>query len=58
VSIEDPDEEPHIENPEESVYYNDLSVAKDIAVSDILRIITAREAKEKEGFLKEYKVHV
>ncbi|XP_056003186.1 receptor-type tyrosine-protein phosphatase kappa-like isoform X1 [Ostrea edulis] len=55
VSLEDPDEEPQIEKPEESVYYNDLSVTKDIAVTDLLKIITAREAKENEGFLKEYK---
>ncbi|XP_061185379.1 receptor-type tyrosine-protein phosphatase kappa-like [Saccostrea echinata] len=55
VPIEDPEEEPQIENPEEAVYYNDLSVAKDIAVSDLLNIITQREAKEKEGFQKEFK---
>ncbi|XP_062587027.1 cell death abnormality protein 1-like, partial [Saccostrea cucullata] len=56
VTIEDPEEEPQIENPEEAVYYNDLSVAKDVAVSDLLKIITQREAKEKEGFLKEFKM--
>ncbi|XP_061180791.1 receptor-type tyrosine-protein phosphatase mu-like [Saccostrea echinata] len=53
--IEDPEEEPQIENPEEAVYYNDLSVAKDIVVSDLLNVITQREAKGKEGFLKEFK---
>ncbi|XP_061180788.1 receptor-type tyrosine-protein phosphatase mu-like [Saccostrea echinata] len=56
VPIEDPEEEPQIENPEEAVYYNDLSVAKDIAVSDLLNIITQREAKKNEGFLKEFKM--
>ncbi|XP_062610487.1 uncharacterized protein LOC134272254 [Saccostrea cucullata] len=55
VPIEDPEEEPQMENPEEAVYYNDLSVAKDIAVSDLLRIITEREAKENEIFHKEFK---
>lgn len=56
VAIEDPDEEPQIEKPEECVYYNNLSVAKDIPVSDILNIITTKQAKENEGFLKEFKV--
>ncbi|XP_062585346.1 receptor-type tyrosine-protein phosphatase T-like isoform X2 [Saccostrea cucullata] len=55
VAIEDPEEEPQIENPEEAVYYNDLSVAKDIAVSDLLTIITQKEARENEGFQKEFK---
>ncbi|XP_062610488.1 receptor-type tyrosine-protein phosphatase alpha-like [Saccostrea cucullata] len=56
ITIEDPEEEPQIENPEEAVYYNELSVAKDISVSDLLKIITEREAKENEGFLKEFKM--
>ncbi|XP_062588935.1 protein draper-like, partial [Saccostrea cucullata] len=55
VTIEDPEEEPQIENPEEAVYYNDLSVAKDVAVSDLLKIITQKEANEMEGFQKEFK---
>ncbi|XP_061185075.1 uncharacterized protein LOC133193119 [Saccostrea echinata] len=55
VPIEDPEEEPQTENPEEAVYYNDLSVAKDIAVSNLFIIITHKEAKENEGFLKEFK---
>ncbi|XP_062609057.1 multiple epidermal growth factor-like domains protein 10, partial [Saccostrea cucullata] len=55
VQIEDPEEEPQIENPEEAVYYNDLSVAKDIAVSDLLNVITQKKAKENEGFQKEFK---
>lgn len=57
VAIEDPDEEPQIEKPEECVYYNNLSVAKDIPVSDLLNIITSKQAKEKEGFQKEFKVN-
>lgn len=56
VGIEDPDEEPQIEKPEECVYYNNLSVAKDVSVSDLLNIITTKQAKENEGFLKEFKV--
>ncbi|XP_061178844.1 receptor-type tyrosine-protein phosphatase kappa-like [Saccostrea echinata] len=52
---EDPEEEPQAENPQEAVYYNDLSVAKDINVSDLLKIITQKGAKENEGFLKEFK---
>nr|XP_022312314.1 receptor-type tyrosine-protein phosphatase mu-like [Crassostrea virginica] len=55
VAIEDPDEEPQVEKPEECVYYNDLTVAKDIAVTDLLSVITAREAKEHQGFTKEFK---
>ncbi|XP_065924737.1 receptor-type tyrosine-protein phosphatase alpha isoform X2 [Magallana gigas] len=55
VAIEDPDEEPQIEKPEECVYYNNLSVAKDIPVSDLLNIITTKQAKENEGFQKEFK---
>lgn len=55
VAIEDPDEEPQIEKPEECVYYNNLSVAKDISVSDLLTIIKTKQAKENEGFLKEFK---
>lgn len=57
VGIEDPDEEPQIEKPEECVYYNNLSVAKDVPVSDLLTIITTKQAKENEGFLKEFKVN-
>lgn len=57
VAIEDPDEEPQIEKPEECVYYNNLSVAKDTPVSDLLNIITTKQAKENEGFLKEFKVN-
>lgn len=57
VAIEDPDEEPQIEKPEECVYYNNLSVAKDIPVSDLLYIITTKQAKENEGFQKEFKVN-
>lgn len=57
VAIEDPDEEPQIEKPEECVYYNNLSVAKDIPVSDLLNIITTKQAKENEGFQKEFKVN-
>ena len=56
VAIEDPEEEPQVEKPEECVYYNDLTVAKDIAVSDLLNVITTREAKEHQGFTKEFKV--
>lgn len=56
-AIEDPDEEPQIEKPEECVYYNNLSVAKDTPVSDLLNIITTKQAKENEGFLKEFKVN-
>uniref|UniRef100_A0A8W8NY22 protein-tyrosine-phosphatase n=1 Tax=Magallana gigas TaxID=29159 RepID=A0A8W8NY22_MAGGI len=55
AAIEDPDEEPQIEKPEECVYYNNLSVAKDTPVSDLLNIITTKQAKENEGFLKEFK---
>lgn len=57
VAIEDPDEEPQIEKPEECVYYNNLSVAKDVPVSDLLNIITTKQVKENEGFLKEFKVN-
>lgn len=57
VAIEDPDEEPQIEKPEECVYYNNLSVAKDTPVSDLLNIITTKQAKENEGFQKEFKVN-
>lgn len=57
VAIEDPDEEPQIEKPEECVYYNNLSVAKDIPVSDLLNIISTKQAKENEGFQKEFKVN-
>lgn len=57
VAIEDPDEEPQIEKPEECVYYNNLSVAKDVPVSDLLTIIKTKQAKENEGFLKEFKVN-
>ncbi|XP_078330625.1 receptor-type tyrosine-protein phosphatase epsilon-like [Crassostrea virginica] len=53
--IEDPEEEPQVEKPEECVYYNDLTVAKDIAVTDLLSVISAREAKEHQGFTKEFK---
>nr|XP_022308467.1 receptor-type tyrosine-protein phosphatase T-like [Crassostrea virginica] len=55
VAIEDPEEEPQVEKPEECVYYNDLTAAKDIAVTDLLSVITAREAKEHQGFTKEFK---
>ncbi|XP_062613537.1 receptor-type tyrosine-protein phosphatase T-like, partial [Saccostrea cucullata] len=55
VPIEDPEEEPQTENPEEAVYYNDLSVAKDIAVSNLMNVIKEKEAKENEGSLKEFK---
>lgn len=56
MAIEDPEEEPQVEKPEECVYYNDLTAAKDIAVTDLLSVITAREAKEHQGFTKEFKV--
>jgi hypothetical protein len=56
VAIEDPEEEPQRESPEEAVYYNDLSAAKDVPVRDILNIIRQKEANENVGFMKEFKV--
>ncbi|XP_056003196.1 receptor-type tyrosine-protein phosphatase epsilon-like isoform X2 [Ostrea edulis] len=55
VSIEDPEEEPQSENPEEAVYYNNLSVAKDIAVKNLLNAIRQKEADKNAGFMKEFK---
>jgi hypothetical protein len=56
IPIEDPEEEPQTENPEEAVYYKNLSVAKDVAVKDLINIIRQREANENAGFMKEFKV--
>ncbi|XP_061185068.1 receptor-type tyrosine-protein phosphatase kappa-like [Saccostrea echinata] len=55
VIIQDPDEEPQKENPEETVYYNNLTVAKDIDVTNLLNIIKEKESNETEGFKKEFK---
>ncbi|XP_056003190.1 receptor-type tyrosine-protein phosphatase epsilon-like isoform X1 [Ostrea edulis] len=56
IPIEDPEEEPHSENPEEAVYYNNLSVAKDIVVKDLLNTIRQKAANESAGFMKEFKL--
>ncbi|XP_061195001.1 receptor-type tyrosine-protein phosphatase kappa-like [Saccostrea echinata] len=53
--LEDPEEEPYEENPEETVYYKNLTVAKDIPVKDIHGVIKQREADENAGFIKEFK---
>ncbi|XP_061180794.1 receptor-type tyrosine-protein phosphatase mu-like [Saccostrea echinata] len=55
VILQDPDEEPQIENPEETVYYNNLIVAKDIAVTNLHNIIKEKESNQNEGFHKEFK---
>ncbi|XP_061185071.1 receptor-type tyrosine-protein phosphatase alpha-like [Saccostrea echinata] len=56
IPIEDPEEEPHRENPEEAVYYNDLSIAKDIDVGNLLRLIMHMGANNNDGFLTEFKL--
>ncbi|XP_056003192.1 receptor-type tyrosine-protein phosphatase mu-like [Ostrea edulis] len=55
ISIEEPEEEPQSEILEEAVHYKNLSVAKDIAVKDLLNDIRQKEADESIGFMKEYK---
>ncbi|MES1922577.1 hypothetical protein MHBO_004092, partial [Bonamia ostreae] len=56
VEREDEFEEPYVENPEEAVYYNHLTTAKDISVTDLLNVIRRKEANKNEGFKNEYKV--
>lgn len=56
ISIEDPEEEPRSENLEASIYYDHLSVTKDIDIKDLLNVIRQKEAHESVGFMKEYKV--
>ncbi|XP_062567904.1 receptor-type tyrosine-protein phosphatase kappa-like [Saccostrea cucullata] len=55
VPIEDPEEEPYEEKPEEAVYYNNLSMAKDTSVKDLANIIKQKEANENAEFIKEFK---
>ncbi|XP_062572419.1 receptor-type tyrosine-protein phosphatase T-like isoform X1 [Saccostrea cucullata] len=55
TSIEDPEEEPHEEDPEEAVYYKNLTVAKDILVKNLHDVIKQREANKNAGFIKEFK---
>ncbi|XP_061185070.1 receptor-type tyrosine-protein phosphatase epsilon-like [Saccostrea echinata] len=55
VEREDETEEPYEEKPEEAVYYNNLTSARDILVSDLHSIIKNKEANENEGFIKEFK---
>ncbi|XP_061185084.1 receptor-type tyrosine-protein phosphatase T-like [Saccostrea echinata] len=55
VPIEDPEEEPYEEKPEEAVYYNNLSMAMDISIKDLQNIIKQRETNENAGFIKEFK---
>ncbi|XP_061185066.1 receptor-type tyrosine-protein phosphatase kappa-like [Saccostrea echinata] len=55
VIIQDPDEDPQEEKPEEAVYYSNLTVAKDIAVTNLLNLIREKEFNKNEGFVKEFK---
>ncbi|XP_062610489.1 receptor-type tyrosine-protein phosphatase epsilon-like [Saccostrea cucullata] len=55
IRREDETEEPYEENPDEAVYYNDLTTTRDIKVSDLSSIIKHKEANENEGFVKQFK---